>query len=333
MTVAEIDVIDKLLEHLSDGQCHSGEDLGAALGVSRSAVWKHLKKISNLGLELHSQPGKGYQLLGGLELLNSEEIKRNLKQSTDQYFKTLHIVHTINSTNSFLMAHASKQLSGSVCMAEQQTDGRGRRGRSWVSPFAKNIYQSVLWHFEGGASELEGLSLAVGVAISRALEQFGISGVQLKWPNDVLVGGRKLAGVLLEMGGDPSGSCHVVVGVGINVAMPGSLAKSIDQPWVDVATLVSEQKLAPISRNQLAAALMSEVLLLMATYADTGFSYWRESWVELGLYIGSAVKISTSTSEQSGIMLGVTTAGALRVDIEGSEQLFYGGEVSMRSMA
>lgn len=326
-------VLNKLLNLLSDGECHSGQDLGHALGVSRAAVWKHLKKLSDLGLSLNIQRGRGYQLVGGLELLNANCIKEHLQQKAANNLAQLRLESVVDSTNTQLMQQAQMLESGSVCLAEQQTSGRGRRGRVWVSPFAKNIYMSLLWHFDGGAAELEGLSLAVGVAIARALRACGIEGVQLKWPNDVLVEGRKLAGVLLEMGGDPSGSCHVVVGVGINVSMPKQAGESIDQPWTDILQITAQQGLSEISRNKLVGVLLSELLLLLQQYPAKGFSDWQGEWMALGLHIGCKVQLSTQGSVRSGTMLGVSPAGALRLDVGGVETLFYGGEVSLRAVS
>ena len=129
--------------------------------------------------------------------------------------------------------------SGLVCTAEQQTAGRGRRGREWISPFGRNLYVSTVWEFTQGAAALEGLSLAVGVAVAQALKGLGLPEVQLKWPNDIQHEGKKLGGVLLEMVGDASRQCQVVVGIGVNVAMPGAAANAIDQAWTDISRMTA----------------------------------------------------------------------------------------------
>ncbi len=324
----------RLLGLLSDGEFHSGQELGVNLGVSRAAIWKQLKKIDGLGLELNTKAGLGYQLVGGLDLLDESKLQKSLTVKGRLMLASLALHRVVGSTNKVLMDAASALPAGAVCLAEQQLAGRGRRGRIWVSPFARNIYLSVLWHFEQGAAELEGLSLACGVAVYRVLSSLGVSGVKLKWPNDVLVNGKKLAGVLLEMGGEPSGNCYVVVGVGVNVLMPKQSAMVIDQPWVDIDTLVREQGLPPVKRNQLAAALMSELLVLLSTYSGVGFKAWRDEWMEHGAFLGEKVSLTVSSGRvQTGVMLGVSDAGALQLGDNGATRLFYGGEVSMRPVS
>lgn len=325
------DSLQRILRLLADGRFHSGQELGETLGVSRTAVWKHLQKLEALDISLESVKGKGYRLCGGLDLLNTEKIQQQLPLEVRRFLAALDIHTVIDSTNNYLMQLAASCESGHVCLAEQQTAGKGRRGRQWVSPFAKNIYLSIAWNFDGIAA-LEGLSLAVGVAIVEALEQLGISGVQLKWPNDVLWRQRKLAGILLEMTGDPAGLCQVVIGIGINVTMPTSDALGIDQPWVDLQTIQSKSNLSqPVSRNKLVAALLTNLLPLLHHYPDGKFAAYRERWERLNVYAGQPVALHTAKSVVIGQMLGVDNSGALRLETENGETLFYGGEVSLRA--
>jgi BirA family biotin operon repressor/biotin-[acetyl-CoA-carboxylase] ligase len=323
------DQLQNLLALLADGDYHSGSELGELLGVSRTAVWKHLQKLAELGVELDSSRGRGYRLPGGLELLSAESINARLAKGGPPL--TLEVLPLVDSTNSRLMAAADRLPVGAVCIAEQQSAGRGRRGRAWVSPFARNLYFSVLWRFDGGAAELEGLSLAVGVCIADALESLGLSGVTLKWPNDVLADNKKLAGILLEMSGDPAGACHLVVGVGINVEMSQASAAEIDQPWVDVASLAQRQGLAQISRNELCACVLTKLAALLSQYSAQGFAHWRERWMARAAFLGEPVKLLTATQETHGTFIGVDNSGALRLASATGEQLIYGGEVSLRS--
>jgi BirA family biotin operon repressor/biotin-[acetyl-CoA-carboxylase] ligase len=323
------DQLQNLLGVLADGEYHSGRELGELLGVSRTAVWKHLQKLSELGVTLHSGRGRGYCLPGGLELLNAEAIAAQLP--TFEPPLALEVLPLVDSTNSRLMREAERLPSGTVCLAEQQSAGRGRRGRAWVSPFARNLYLSVLWHFDGGAAELEGLSLAVGVGIAEALESFGVAGVTLKWPNDVLANGRKLAGILLEMSGDAAGACQLVVGVGINIEMTAVAAQAIDQPWCDVASLVAEQGLPKVQRNDLCAAVLARLVPLLANFPQEGFAHWRSRWVSRAAFMGQPVKLSAAKNETFGVLRGVDDRGALRLETVNGEQLVYGGEVSLRA--
>ncbi|HEY7885507.1 MAG TPA: bifunctional biotin--[acetyl-CoA-carboxylase] ligase/biotin operon repressor BirA [Cellvibrionaceae bacterium] len=314
-----------LLHLLADGAYHSGEELGQWLGVSRAAVWKQVQKLEQLGVELSSQRGKGYCIKGGLELLQERAILAAMSAVAAP--PRLIILPETDSTNSYLI-NARGLPNGSVCLAERQLAGRGRRGRAWVSPFARNIYLSMVWRFEGGASVLEGLSLAVGVAIARALASLGITGIALKWPNDILYRGKKLAGILLEMSGDPAGECQVVIGVGVNVHMGKDAV--IDQPWTDLASIAADQQLTAPDRNALAAALISELHSLLQTFAARGFAHWRPLWMSAAAYIGDHVCVLTANNEVCGTLVGVDDSGALVLSVEGHNRVFHGGEVSLR---
>lgn len=328
---ADYAALAPILILLADGEFHSGRELGEQLGVSRTAVWKHLQKLEQFGLALESAKGRGYRLEGGLELLEQQTLLAHLQGPARAWLSELEVFPLIDSTNTRAMARAAQGQSGYVCLAELQSAGRGRRGRTWVSPFGKNIYLSITWSFDAGAAALEGLSLAVGVALARVLRDLGIEDITLKWPNDILCHGRKLAGVLLEMTGDPSGVCQVVVGVGLNVAMPSSSVNQIDQPWVDVQTLLSEAGLPPVARNFLAAALIDKLLSLLQSYQEEGFSAYRADWMALDAFAGCPVELRAVDKAVYGLARGVGETGALCLEIDGHRQYFYGGEVSLRA--
>ncbi|MGI9295270.1 MAG: biotin--[acetyl-CoA-carboxylase] ligase, partial [Pseudomonadales bacterium] len=210
-----------LLSLLSAGQYVSGQELANALGVSRTAVWKQLNKLDEYGLEVESVKGRGYRIAGGIDLLDAASITAGMTTLSRNLLSRLDVRETVGSTNAEAMAQIAAGCgSGYVCTAEQQSAGRGRRGRQWVSPYARNLYISAVWEYSQGAAVLEGMSLAVGVVVARALKACGVAPVQLKWPNDVLHEGAKLGGILLEMTGDAAGACQVVVGIGLNVSMP-----------------------------------------------------------------------------------------------------------------
>lgn len=316
----------RLLELLSDGDFHSGEEFGALLGVSRAAVWKQLQKMEEeLAVQLESAKGRGYRLIGGLELLDEGQILRNIPNDLSY---SLHLIRQTDSTNALAMDYARDGATrGCVVLAEQQLAGRGRRGRCWISPFARNIYCSVVWEFDSGAAALEGLSLAVGVGVIRALRELGVSDAFIKWPNDILHSQRKLAGILLEMAGDVSGCCQVVVGVGINVAMGNTdAAMAIDQPWTDVDTAAGRR----ISRNDLASALIVQLLRVLAEFESGGFGRFRSEWSEFDCTYRKAVTVHVGEQVLQGVAAGVDAGGALVVDTVSGRQLFHGGEVSLR---
>jgi len=326
---------DLILDILKDGNFHSGESLGEALGCSRTAVWKRLQKLEILGLDIESIKGTGYRVAGGFELLEAQLIKSQLTEMAAAELADLEVFKSIDSTNKYAREKAEQApASGSVVLAEQQSAGRGRRGKTWVSPFAANIYLSIVWDFEQGAQALEGLSLAVGVAVKRALNAQGVNGVQLKWGNDIYVEGQKLGGILLEMIGDPAGQCSVIVGVGINVAMPETQGSDIDQEWTDIRSQLQKypdgENQRP-SRNKLAASLISEIVMLLRDFQAQGFSMYRDEWQAADAFFGQEAVISTPKQSITGIVKGVDQNGALRLQLEnGKIDTFIGGELSLR---
>ncbi|RLA58346.1 MAG: bifunctional biotin--[acetyl-CoA-carboxylase] synthetase/biotin operon repressor [Gammaproteobacteria bacterium] len=317
-----------LLPLLADGEFRSGQDLADALGVSRTAVWKQFKKLGELGLPIESVKGRGYRIPGGIELLDDTTIRRFLQPEAAGLLRALEILETVGSTNARAMRRAEQgPAAGMVYTAEQQSAGRGRRGRQWVSPYAGNLYLSLVWEFGQGAAALEGLSLAVGVAVARALAACGIGPVQLKWPNDVLFEGSKLGGILLEMTGDAAGACQVVIGVGLNVSMPQASAGAIDQAWTDIDTITGREH---PGRNTLLAALLNELLPLVARFEDQGFAHWRDDWQVLDAFAGEHVVLHTGAQQTAGVARGVDERGALQLETTTGLQSVYGGEISMR---
>ncbi|KUJ78775.1 bifunctional biotin operon transcriptional regulator/biotin--[acetyl-CoA-carboxylase] ligase [Microbulbifer flavimaris] len=315
-----------LLELLADGELHSGESLGAALGVSRAAVWKQLQKLEQLGLPVESEKGRGYRLVGGLDLLSVDAIQSQLSVGGQSLLGELQVLDQVDSTNARVLDRMEAGAGhGLVVLAEQQTAGRGRRGRQWVSPFAAGISLSIGWQFQGGVQILEGLSLAVGVALARALERFDVPDVRLKWPNDVWCQGRKLAGVLLELSGDLTDRCGVVVGVGLNVGLAEGAARQIDQPWVDLAAVRPG-----LGRNSLTAAMLEELLPLLEEYPRIGFAGYREAWSRLDQFSGQEISLYSGPTEWRGRNVGVDESGALLLEVDGEIRRFHGGEVSLR---
>ncbi|ROR94797.1 BirA family biotin operon repressor/biotin-[acetyl-CoA-carboxylase] ligase [Sinobacterium caligoides] len=319
---------DDLIKILADGQYHSGEALGDSLGISRSAAWKQIKKLNLSGMNIESVKGLGYRVEGGIDLLFPAELSERLRLSGSEIQYDHRAV--LSSTNSELMAAAADTVGfhKQALTCDMQTAGRGRRGRCWVSPYAQNIYLSLGWKFDGGASVLEGMSLAVGVSLAKALMSLGIEGVALKWPNDVLVSGRKLAGVLLEMTGDPSGLCSVVIGIGINVHMKGE-EQSIDQPWISC----DEAAGGRISRAELIFSLLVGLETMLTDYEQLGFSHYRDAWLALHAHQNKQVVVTSGNDTYVGEALGVDESGALQVSRGNEIKVFHGGEVSVRGQA
>ena len=316
-----------LLPLLADGAFHSGQELADHLGISRTAVWKQLRKLKDLGLEFEVNKGQGYRIPGGLDLLARDRVLQHMSPAARSQLFDLEVHSSLDSTNAELLRRLDAgAVSGLACTADIQTAGRGRRGRTWVSPFASNIYLSLAWEFEGGVAALEGLSLAVGVAVVDALESLGVNGVTLKWPNDLLFRGAKLGGILIEMVGDVAGSCQVVVGLGLNVRMPDESARGIDQAWTELHAICAE----PPGRNPLLAALLENLLDLMGGFERSGFAPWRERWQQLDSFAGQPVVVSSGEQRTAGTCMGIDDTGALVLKVGEMMQVFHGGEVSLR---
>jgi len=311
-----------LLELLKDGGFHSGQALGNALGVSRSAVWKQLQQLeAELSLEIHKVRGRGYRLANPLSLLSEVEI---LSTGAPVKWPML-ILDSVDSTN----AEGVRSIDRSkdvpyLVLAERQTAGRGRRGRKWVSPYAENIYYSLVLRIEGGMRQIEGLSLLVGLAVMQTLREAGVVRAGLKWPNDILVGTKKIAGVLLELVGDPADVCHVVIGVGINVNMQE--APEVDQSWTSVRLETG----ALSDRNRLVALLNGNLQRYLAVHREYGFTAFQSQWEQNHLWQGRAVTLLTGAGSTEGVVLGIDGHGALRLEVGGVEKSFSGGELSLR---
>ncbi|GAA6168688.1 bifunctional biotin--[acetyl-CoA-carboxylase] ligase/biotin operon repressor BirA [Sessilibacter corallicola] len=319
----------ELLRVLSDGEFHSGESLGESLGITRAAIWKQLKKLEDWGLAVESNRGVGYKLKSSIDLLSADEVVRHL--TTQDFLSTLEVFPSIDSTNKYLLERVhNPDFSGSVVSAEMQTSGRGRRGRVWESPFASNLYLSIGWTTNEGIASLEGLSLAIGVGIAEAVESLGIAGNQLKWPNDILNQNRKLAGVLIEIGGDLAGDCNFVVGIGLNVQMQQLDGEKIDQPWTDLSTLAKEQSITLPGRNRVLSILLNHLLPIIANYSHTGLQPYIDRWQQRNWTANQAVTISGGASSVSGVNLGITESGALQLIVDGDVRNFNGGELSLR---
>ena len=317
-----------VLRLLADGEFHSGEAMARALGVSRGTVWNALAAIEAAGVDVFRVHKRGYRLPRTIELLDAARVTQALGPRAAAF--EIGIVPVTASTNTALLARAAAGApSGTVLAAEAQTAGRGRRGRVWVSPVGGALAFSLLWRFEQGAAGLAGLSLAVGVALARALHGCGAA-AQLKWPNDVLVGGAKLAGILIELQGDASGPSAVVIGIGLNVALSPAARAAIDQPVTDLA----ESCAAPPGRNALLAALLGELHTTLTAFADQGFKPFAREWERHHAYQDRRVTATLPDGRTlSGVARGVADDGALLIEAGGKAQRLVSGEVSVRAPA
>lgn len=316
-----------ILDILSDCRFHSGTELGAAIGCSRASIWKLVQFLQNSGVDIYSVRGKGYRLAQRIELLSSSHILAAMHPTLRPHVDHLDVHYEIASTNTYLLEQSRQgNYSGHACFAECQTQGRGRRGRNWVSPFGGNIYGSLLWRFSTGAMQLGGLSLAIAVAVARALREIGLAEIAVKWPNDILAGEHKLAGILLEVVGEAAGPCHVVIGVGINVRMPKAAGQEINQAWTDVETLLGK----PVDRNRLAGVLLSHLISVARAFEADGLSPFLEEWQRMDCFAGREVQLQLPNGTVQGVAQGVDAGGALMLAVGGELRRYHSAEVSLR---
>ncbi len=319
-------IIQQLAAYLSATETRSGEAIANELGCSRTAVWKHVENLRALGIEIEAVAGQGYRLKEPLELLDHGRILAAMDPATSAKLGGLHIASSLDSTNTAVRRLAIGEQHAAVIIAEHQSGGRGRRGRRWHSPYARNIYLSLGWMFDKAFAELGCLPLVTALATARALQRAGLEGHRVKWPNDLTLNGRKLCGCLVEVQGDSQGPCHAVLGVGINVHMPVSaLTDAIDQPWTDL-----HSRLPGCSRNTLAGLLLDELVAGLELYATQGFTPFRDAWEQYDGLRGQAIEVFSGNDVLHGTARGIDAAGALLLDTGGEILKLYAGEVSLR---
>lgn len=295
-------------------------------GMTRAAVWKRIQNLRAAGVDIEGRAGDGYGLAYPVELLDADTIRKALCAEADASLNTLEVAWTLESTNATLLKRVTPPVGVDVLLAERQTGGRGRRGRQWASPLAAHLYMSLSREFAGGLTRLAGLSLAMGVAAAEGLRQLGFSGVGLKWPNDLVVDGHKLGGLLIEGGGEIAGTARAVIGIGVNVHMPPAFAAGIGQPWVDLDTLAGR----PFSRNQVVASLLASMLPALDLFAAEGLAPFLHRFSALDVLAGREINVEEAGTHYRGVACGLAEDGGLRVTIDGMERVFHAGEVSVR---
>ena len=317
----------ELVKLLSDGAFHSGTDMGLRLGVTRAAVCKAIKSLTDVGLDIHRVTGRGYRLAQPLQPLDRRAILRHLGPAADRVRDRFTLLEETDSTNAYLLERsATASFHGSVCLTEAQAQGRGRRGRQWVATPYHNILLSMGWRFASGPGIVAGLSLAAGVALVRALEEYGVPGIGLKWPNDVLWEDKKLAGVLVDVHGEATGPSLIVLGVGVNGYIGSHDAAQIDQPWMDLHTVTGK----PVDRNRLAAFILRELRHMFEVFADKGLAAFRDPWQRRHRYHGQRVRLLAGNREIIGTVEGIDDHGALLLRDARGVQAFHSGEISLR---
>ena len=324
---------EELLRHLADGEWHSGAELARELGVTRAAIWKRVAKLADWGLEVRARPGRGYRLIPAVDLLDRNALNAAAAGKLRERVRRIEVFTELASTNRYLLEHAKPELGRlDMCIAEFQAAGRGRRGRVWRAPLGAGLCLSVAWQFRETPPQLAALTLTVGVVARRVIAATAGIEVGLKWPNDLVWRNRKLGGVLLELNAEAQGGCHVVAGIGINVAMPAhALARLSDWPEgaADLATATGGR---PPSRTSLALALAAALASALDGYAATGFAPYRAEWEAADYLMGRSVRVDDAAGAAVGIAAGIEADGALVLDVAGcGRRRVISGDVSVRA--
>lgn len=307
---------------LADANFRSGPELARELGATPAELQLRLREIEGLGLGLVRVRGRGYRLAEAYEFLDAAALRAQLGASAGSF--RLELLDVCDSTNTLLLERARADApSGSVIACELQSAGRGRRGSSWLSGLGGSLTFSLLWRFAQGAAGLSGLSLAVGVAVARALASLGIEGMQLKWPNDLLHAGRKLGGILIELHGDAA-----VIGIGLNLRLRAAERDAIAQPVTDIAAIAGELP----QRNRLLAVTLTELVQVLEQFAEHGFAPLRQEWISRHAHQGRRVTLTSGTGKVvEGSAAGVAEDGALLLETARGLERFVNGELSLRA--
>lgn len=315
----DITVPLRVITILSDGEFHSGEQLGSELGMSRAAINKHIQTVRDWGLDIFTVPGKGYSLPAPIALLDREKILAALPEGN------VDVLPVIDSTNQYLQDRISQLRSGDACVAEYQQAGRGRRGRRWFSPFGSNLYLSMYWKLDQGPAAAMGLSLVIGIVMAEVMQRLGAQDVRVKWPNDLYLKDRKLAGILVELTGKTGDAAHLVIGAGINLRMREPAADVINQGWINLQETGIE-----LDRNELTVTLLKELREALRKFEQEGLASFIPRWRNLDNFIDRPVKLLIGDKEIHGIERGIDQQGALLLELDGEIKTFIGGEISLR---
>lgn len=318
----------RLLQSL-DQRFRTGTELGALLGLTRAAVHKHVQALVARGVPIHRVPGRGYRLADGVCLLDPAVISGLLTGEARGLASGIDVLDDAGSTSRELLrlGHAGP-FHCRVCLAERQTAGRGRRGRSWVAAPYRDLMMSIGIEYPQWPAHLPTLGLVTALTVVEALEGLDIAGLAVKWPNDVVHEHGKVCGVLLDVTGEAHGACRIVAGIGINVSTGDGEVRDIDQRWTDLAVITGRS----LDRNTLVAQCLNRLLPVIRDFPQAGFDPWRPAWRRLDALRGLGISIHGADGATfEGRADGVDETGRLRVaGADGHRRVFTQGDVSVR---
>lgn len=322
-------LLQKVFQRLSEAEFQSGEALAAELAVTRAAVWKAVEQLRELGVTLDASTQKGYRLAPGVSPLSAERIEARLPVDVREHIESLQVEWALESTNTRLL-DALPPTAGlaSVVLAEHQTGGRGRRGRSWVAPPGGAVCLSVSWQYAELPADLSALSLIVGLCAVNALRELGVTGVNLKWPNDLVTAGGKLGGILIEMRAEAGGPVHVVIGIGLNVLLDDAAREAVKSAG-NVADDIRANAPVP-DRNEIVAGVLRRLIPALTAFPRHGLKPHLSHWSACDALFDREVNVENAGEITRGVARGVDAHGALLVETPGGVQRFISGEVSVR---
>lgn len=322
------DNISQLVNILSDGQFHDGTELGAQLNITRAAIWKVVKKLRSYDIAIESIKNKGYRLTSPLVLLNKKKIISALSHKK----VILEILEKTDSTNEHIKKLITKTDAITVCLAETQTQGKGRLQRQWHSPFGENIYLSLHYYVQKDISELSGLSLIISLAICQALENSCQlkNTFSVKWPNDVIADNKKIAGSLIEIQAESHGLCSIIIGIGVNVNMQHTTKHPISQPWNSLYKLTHHY----LDRNIICAELINSVLNYLEKFNESNLSAFLHEWKKHDYLLDKPIKISSNNKPYNGTAAGINSQGHLLIKSpDGTQRHFSSGDTTISKLA
>ncbi len=318
-----------LIKILQDGQFHSGEAIAKQMNMSRSAICRQVQVLREIGLAIDAVTGRGYRIQQTVELLNEDAIQQGLKPSIADMLAIVDVRVQVDSTNSCLQRISSvDKKQGHLLLAEHQLEGRGRRGKAWFSPFASSVYYSLQWRFQRGPVSLAALSLAVGSVLYHWLQTLNFPGLWLKWPNDIYVDEKKLAGILIEVSGEVEGPCWAVIGIGINVNLSGS---ETSIKGVEITDLASHVAGLP-GRNRLVAEFSNHLLPALRQFDHEGFAGFHQQWQKADGLTGKMVEVTGNQPTYQARCLGVDLNGSLRLQRGNEQFVVNSGNSSIRRL-
>ena len=326
-------VFDALVQAPSHGgwrPFQSGALIAATLGVTRGAVWKAADHLRQLGVPVEALPRQGYRLAMDCTALSKQAILDALPATLRSSLRSGDCAWQLASTNASLLAQGALQPGQwDFLTAEVQTAGRGRRGRSWLAPPGATLCLSWSWCFEALPAQAGALGLAIGVTALRALTGLGITGVQLKWPNDLVTAQGKLGGILIEMRTEAGGPVHVVCGIGLNLSLPQAIREAIAATGNQATDLASLDCPLP-GRSALAAALLHQGVTGLGVFGREGLAPFHPAFTAADALVGQPVVAQGATSQRVGQACGIDPDGALLLQTREGLQRVFSADVSVR---